>query len=53
MFDDVYFYCNDRLKEQFDEDLLYNARGNINILIWDSLKGQLQHHIYNQLKEDC
>ena len=53
MFDDVCFYFFERLEEQFDDDLVYKAAIQINNPIWDTLKWQLQHHIYNQLKEDC
>ena len=53
MFDGVYFYFSERLEEQFDDDLVIKAAEQVNIPIWDTLKWQLQHHIYNQLKEDC
>ena len=53
MFDGVYFYFSERLEEQFDDNLVIKAAEQANIPIWDTLKWQLQHHIYNQLKEDC
>lgn len=53
IWEEVYYIITARLEEQFNERPIFNARKQISTPIWDSLKWQLQHHIYNQIKDDC